>query len=588
MQSQRMLRRFSLSLFSAAVLVYSCLADTVTLKIIAINDFHGYLQSPGKFRADPQSADVPAGGVDVLAGYVARLRSQNPNHVVVSAGDLIGASPLVSALFHDEGTIETMNRLGLDLNAVGNHEFDKGSRELLRMQSGGCSTRDQNTCKGAKVGTPVPFEGARFQFLAANVFDQATGKTIFPPYAIRTYNGVPVAFIGLTLKGTPTMVTPSGVAGLRFDDEAATINALVRELRPQGIRSFVVLIHQGGMQTTKPPVDINACEGGLEGSPIQAIVSQLDDAVDLVISAHTHQAYVCRIANSAGRKILVTSASSYGRLVTDIDVTLDTTTRKAVVVSARNILVDRTNSKIAPDAAIERIVEQYATLAAPISNRVVGHITADIAGTNTPGGESALGDLIADAQLEATRDTGHAVVAFMNRGGIRANLTFASATAGAPSGQVTYGELFTVQPFGNSLVTMTLTGVQLKTLLEQQFKGCSLDFPPGNTSGRFADQILQVSEGFTYTWDSAGAACNKVDPASIKINGVTVVPAEKYRVTANSFLADGGDQLFEFTRGTDRVGGPQDIDALADYFARHETISPGHVDRIKLTAQPNP
>jgi len=588
MQSRRCTLGFLLSILLAFLFVPAASADTITLKIIAINDFHGNLQSPGKFRADPQSPDVPVGGIDVLSGYVASLKAQNPNHVVVTAGDLIGASPLVSSLFHDEGTIETMNRLGLDLSAVGNHEFDKGRQELLRMQSGGCSTRDENTCKGALVGTPVPFEGAHFQFLAANVLDQATGKPIFPAYAIKTYNGVRVAFIGLTLKATPTMVTPSGVAGLRFEDEAATINSLVQQLRGQGISTFIVLIHQGGMQTTKPPVDINACEGGLQGSPIQAIVSQLDDAVDLVISGHTHQAYVCRVANSAGRAIPVTSASSYGRLVTDIDMTLDTATRKAVAITARNILVDRTNAKITPDPATQKIATQYAALAAPLANRVVGRITADITSANTPSGESALGDLIADAQLEATRDSGHAVVAFMNRGGIRANVSFSSPAPGVADGQVTYGQLFTIQPFGNSLVTMTLTGLQLKKLLEQQFKGCALDFPAGNTMGHAADQILQVSQGFTYSWNPAGAACNKVDAGSIQINGVTVVPTDKYRVTMNSFLADGGDQLYEFTLGTERVGGAQDIDALAAYFAAHPSISPGSVDRIKLTPQPTP
>ena len=580
--------RLSPILLLALLLAPPALADTLTVKIIAINDFHGNLQSPGKFRADAQSPDVPAGGADVLAGYVAYLKAQNPNHVVVSAGDLIGASPLVSALFHDEGTIEAMDRLGLDFNAVGNHEFDKGRQELLRMQSGGCSKKDENTCKGAQVGTPVPFEGAHFQFLAANVLDEVSGKPIFPAYVVKTFNGLRVAFIGLTLKATPTMVTPTGVAGLRFADEAATISALVQQLHADGIHSIVVLIHQGGQQTGTPPADINACAGGLEGSPIQAIVNQLDDAVDLVISGHTHQAYICQIANHAGRLIPVSSASAFGRLVTDIDMTLDTTTKKTLAVAARNIVVDRTNTSITADAAIRKIVDQYAALAAPLANRVVGRVTADINMSLAPGGESALGDLIADAQLEATRASGGAVVAFMNRGGIRASLEFSQGALSPGDGRVTYGELFSVQPFGNSLVTMTLTGAQLKILLEEQFKGCTLDFPLGKNLGRVGDQILQVSEGFTYTWNPAGPACEKVDPASIKINGVTVGPTSKYRLTTNSFLADGGDQLYEFTYGTDRVGGPQDIDALAAYFAAHSSVSPIQVERIKRTSSANP
>ena len=566
----------------------SCIADTLTIQIIAFNDFHGYLQSPGKFRADSQSPEVPVGGADMLAGYVLDLREQNRHAVVVAAGDLIGASPLVSALFHDEPTIEILNRLGLEFSSVGNHEFDKGRQELQRIQSGGCSTKDANTCKGAQIATPVPFEGASFQYLAANVLDQATGQPIFPAYATKTFGGVSIAFIGLTLKATPTMVTPSGVAGLRFADEAPTINSLVHELEAKGIHTFVVLIHQGGQQTGKTPVNINACAGDLDGSPVRAIVSQLDDAVDLVISGHTHQAYICRIPNRSGRPIPVTSASSYGRLVTDIDITLDTDTKKAVAVSARNILVDRTNASISPHATIKGMVDRYAALAAPLANRVVGRVTADVTTAVTPAGESALGNLIADAQLEATRDSGHAVIAFMNSGGIRADLPFSPTATGLADGQVTYGELFSAQPFGNSLVTMTLTGAQLKILLEEQFKGCTLDFPPGKNLGRVGNQILQVSEGFTYTWNPAGTACEKVDPASIKINGVEVVPAQRYRVTTNSFLVDGGDQLYEFTRGTDRVGGPQDIDALAAYFAAHPSVSPNQVERIKSTLSANP
>lgn len=561
--------------------------DQVKLKIIAINDFHGYLQSPGNFQADPKFPEVPAGGIDVLAGYVEYLKAQNPYHVVVSAGDLIGASPLVSGLYHDEGTIETMNRLGLEISAVGNHEFDKGRQELQRMQSGGCSTADKNTCKGAEVGTPVPFEGARFEFLAANVFDEATGKTIFPAYAFKTYQGVRVAFIGLTLEGTPGIVRPGGVAGLRFAGEARTVNALVRQLQAQGIQCFVVLIHQGGQQTTEGTADINGCQGGLEGSPIKSIVNKLDDAVDLVISAHTHAAYACQIANSAGRKIPVTSAGSNGLLLTDIDVTIDMTTKKIKGVTAQNMVVDRNNAKIKADAGVKAIVDRYAALAGPIASHVVGSITADITrNTLDASEESALGQLIADAQLEATRNSG-AVVAFTNSGGIRGDLAYSSGDAGTGERKVTYGELFTIQPFQENLVTMTLTGAQLKALLEEQFKGCALDFPAGISAPR-RDSVLQVSEGFTYTWNPAGAACNKIDASSIKVNGVTIDPRRKYRVTTSSYLAEGGDRKYEFTHGTERVDGAQDVDAFAAYFAKHHSISPSRLDRIKISPQPNP
>jgi len=576
------LTSFVLSFLFTVLCSQSAYAEKFTLKIIAVNDFHGNLQSPGNFQGGSQSPKVAAGGIDVLAGYISELKGRNPDNVVVSAGDMVGASPLVSALFHDEGTIETLSRMGLEISAVGNHEFDKGLQELLRLQSGGCSTADQNTCKGAQVGTPAPFEGAKFQYLAANVVDQATGNTILPAYSIKTYKGVPVAFIGLTLKDTPTLVTPSGVAGLRFTDEASTINELVRELQGQGVRSFIVLIHQGGVQTAKGVVDINACEGGLKDSAIVRIVKRLDDAVSLVISAHTHAAYICKIGNSAGRKIPVTSALCYGRVLTNIDVTIDRATKKVIRVRAHNMVVDRGNARITADAGIKAIVDNYAALELPIANRVVGSISADITTKAVASGEFALGDLIADSHLEATRDSGDAVLAFMNPGGIRASLPYSSRIAGVRDGDVTYGELFTVQPFGNSLVTMTLTGAQIKVLLEEQFKGCALDFPAGTTVGRVNNYILQVSKGFSYEWNSAGPPCSKVDAGSMKIGGVPVVATQKYRVTANSFLSDGGDQFYEFTHGGERVGGAQDLDALTAFLNKNPSIQPSTLGRIKV------
>jgi 5'-nucleotidase len=578
-------RRLSCAFVFSLVALSSARADDFKLKIIAFNDFHGNLQSPGKFRANAQSPNVAAGGVDFLAGYVKQLKSEDPYNVVVSAGDLTGASPLASSLFHDEGTIETMNRLGLELNAVGNHEFDHGRKELLRLQRGGCAAHDQNTCKGAETGTPVPFEGAKFEYLAANVFDTSTGKTIFPPYAIKTYNGVQVAFIGLTLKDTPSIVAPAAIAGLRFADEATTINSIVRELHKQGIEIFVVLIHQGGLQVTNGTPDINGCEGGLDGSPIQSVVNKLDDAVDLVISAHSHAAYICRIPNSAGRRIPVTSASSFGRVITDIDMTVDKNAGNLKSIAAENIVVDRTGaSGVMPDNAIKSIADKYASLAAPVANRKVGSVSADITKMRNAAGESALGDLIADADLEATSPpgSGGAVVAFMNEGGIRTDIAFASGTPGVANGDVTHGELFTVEPFGNTLLTMTLTGAQIKDLLEEQFKGCALDSPTGDKDAPPYDRFLQVSQGFTYTWNSAGEKCNKVDSGSIKINGTVVAPSAKYRVTVNNFIADGGDQDYVLTKGTDRLGGPQDLDALAAYFSKHGSLAPSRRERIKM------
>lgn len=554
----------------------------VKVKLIAINDFHGQLESPGTLRNVPATSVLPAplatpvGGVDWMAGYIADIESKNHHTTVVSAGDLIGATPLVSALFHDEGTIETMNRAGLDINAVGNHEFDDGKDELLRMQKGGCHPTDENSCQGSLVGTPVPFEGADFKFLAANVVETATGKTLFPPFTIKEYNDVKVAYIGLTLKETPTIVTPTGVVGLEFKDEAATINALIPKLYKKGVRAIVVLIHQGGTLPVAQAVStINNCDGNLVGSPIKTIVNQLSDKVDLVISGHTHQAYNCMIATkNPSHLIPVTSANSQGRVFTEIDMLINVRTGKVQSVNAANKVVDRTNAAIIPNADIKLIVENYKTLVQPIANRVIGSVTAVLSRTANAAGESVMGDVIADAQLAATKGPGFgdAVVAFMNPGGVRADLTFISGSAGEGDGNVTFGEAFTVQPFGNSLVTMTLTGIQIETLLEQQFVGCPNNQP--------FNRILSASEGFTYEWDSLGAACDKIKPESIKINGVLVDPAASYRVTVNSFMADGGDNFLALQLGTNRLGGAQDSDALEAYFTANSPVAPSLLDRI--------
>jgi 5'-nucleotidase len=608
----RRLRGYKLALSAATVIgLSSCSAAYASspassnwVKLIAFNDFHGQLESPGSFRVTAAAATptVPVGGVDWMAAHVANLKAQNPRSLVVSAGDIIGASPLVSALFHDEPTIEAMNRLGLDFNAVGNHEFDEGKDELLRMQWGGCHPTDSNSCKGAQVGTPVPFEGAKFKFLAANVEDTSNGKTIFPPYAIKQWGKVRIALIGMTLKDTPSIVTPSGVAGLRFTDEAATVNALVPKLRARGVNAIVVLLHQGGTTPQAQALDtINQCSGNLAGTPIPPIMAALDDAVDLVITGHTHQAYNCLLPNRTGRKIPVTSANAQGRVLTDINLLLDTS-GEVVQVNAQNIAVDRTASNLTPNAALQTLVANYKQLATPIANRVIGSITAAMPHNATnAAGETALGDVIADAQLAATQDPsqGGAQVAFMNPGGIRSpGFTFPSSAAGEGDGQVTYGEAFTVQPFGNTLVTLSLTGEQIRILLEQQFVGCnattapsSFNYPAGDV-GQTANRILQVSAGFTYRWSTSAPACQKVDPSSIVLQGQPLLATASYRVTVNNFLADGGDKFFILPKGAERLGGPQDIDALEAWFANPLAdadaaqpgiqVAPGPQNRIQV------
>jgi 5'-nucleotidase len=515
----------------------------VNLQILAINDFHGNIAtSSGSFGG--------TGRADYLAANIRAAEEGADNSIFVSAGDLIGASPLISALFHDEPTIEAMNLMGLDINAVGNHEFDEGPQELLRMQNGGTHPVDGDLDGDA-------FLGADFQFLAANVVDDATGQTLFPPYTVRNYQGVKVAFIGMTLEGTPAIVTPSGVAGLTFNDEVATVNALVPELQKKNIESFVVLLHEGGFSAGGP----NDCGAGLSG-PVADITAQLDDAVDLVIAGHTNDEFVCEIDGK-----WVTMADNRGRLFTDIDVTLNRVTKDMTVVAINN--VPNLQAGVVADPMVTALIDKYDILSAPLANSVIGTITSDITRTGNAAGESALGDVIADAQLAATAAAGFgdAEIAFTNPGGIRDNLDFVS---GGPEfdGEVTFAEAFSTQPFGNSLVTMTLTGDQIDTLLEQQWLGQS------------SARVLQVSAGFTYEWDAAAPDGAKVDPASIVVNGAFLNPLATYRVTVNSFLADGGDNFSILRDGTDRLGGEIDLDAMVNYFMANSPVAPGPQDRI--------
>ncbi len=521
-------------------------AGPVAVKILAINDFHGNLKPPlGGIRIqDPadrtKTVNVPAGGAEHLATAVAQLRAQNPNHVFVAAGDLIGATPLLSALFRDEPTVESLGAMGLEASAVGNHEFDKGAAELLRLQRGGCGSEG---CKG-----PQPFTGAKFQYLAASTVDEKTGRTLLPAYHVKRFQGIPVAFIGLTLKDTPTIVVPSGVAGLRFRDEAETVNELVPQLRAQGIEAIVLLIHEGGV----PTGDYNECPG-ISG-PIVDIVKKLDKAVDLVISGHTHRAYNCRID---GR--LVTSGDKYGTLVTQIDVTLDPKTRDITGARADNVIV-RTD-RFAKDPVQTKLIEVYEKLVVPLARRPVGTVGGAFARDAAPNGETPLGQLIADAQLAATKDAG-AQVALMNPGGIRAALSKPA------DGQVRYEELFAVQPFYNNLVTLTLTGAQLAQLLEQQWAGQPMP------------RLLQVSRGFAYTWDAARPVGQRVVPGSLRLNGQPIEPGAAVRVTVNGFLAAGGDNFSVLKQGRDVRTGMMDIDALEAWLKANPGLLPGAPDRI--------
>lgn len=556
-------------------------AGPVTVKIIGFNDFHGALEPPhyavSATRPDGSAVRVPAGGAAYFASAVARLRDENPNHIVVAAGDLISASPLISAAFLDEPTVLAMNRIGLDLASVGNHEFDRGRAELLRVQNGGC---ERHTVRQPCQVDP-DFPGAHYRYLAANVLTES-GAPIFPAYAIRSFGAgarvVKIGFIGLTLRDTPTHVTPSGVAGLTFADEADTINALIPRMRAEGAESIVVLIHQG--LSTTVGYDDHSC-GGVDGD-LLPILARLDPAVDLVVSGHTHNAYICDYGRiDPSRPFLVTSAGRSGTLLTDIDLSFDPATHRVVGRRADNIIVqsepyrDSTGPvELSPDfprypaePAVAALVARYAEAAHALTARVVGRLQGPATRDRTPSGESVLGDLVADSQLEATRDpgAGSAQIAFMNEAGVRADLVPAA------EGGVTFGQLFAAQPFANYIIVKSLTGRQIRAVLEQQFASGT------NTLAR--PMMLLPSRGLTYSYDLSRPEGSRI--LDLKLDGAPIADGATYRVAMNSFLASGGDNFTVFTQGTDEVRGPQDIEAIEAYIAARSPLPLPEANRIR-------
>jgi 5'-nucleotidase len=551
---------------------------TTDVHVLAFNDLHGNLEA-----ATNNIYGHFAGGAAYLAKAIKDKQAQyGGRQATVFAGDNIGASPLANGLFFEEPSTIATNLMNVDFASVGNHEFDKGKDELLRIQNGGCS---QAGCTGAPYalpggGTTDVFPGANFQYLDANVVVDATGKTLFPGYATKTFRTdhgnkkLAVGFIGEVLKETPTIVTPTGVAGLSFVDEADAANAIIHDRKTKGIGTWVLVIHQGGAQTGTAA--LNGCAGTLAGSDIARIADKLDPAIKVIVSAHTHNEYRCTIT-AGGVTRLVTSAASFGRILTDLTLTLDDKSGELVQASAENQIVDnalnlrvdsttiRQPDPSKEDPAVQAVVSQYVTASAPLANQVIGRIQGDLNRNGSPFGESTLGDVIADAQYVATQPAGlgEAQLAFMNPGGIRADLLFnAISSGGEAPGEVTYGEAFTVQPFGNSLVTKTMTGDMIRRLLQQQFQNCGGTAP---AAGRF----LQISSTFSYESAPGAAACeDKI--GRMWVNGVLVDPTDSFRVTMNNFLAAGGDGFTVFNEGTDALGGAQDIDALVAYFKAAE------------------
>ncbi|MFG3528619.1 bifunctional metallophosphatase/5'-nucleotidase [Streptomyces sp. NPDC047917] len=560
---------------------------TVDVQLLSFNDLHGNLEPPAgsagtvtETQADGTTKAIPAGGVEYLASSLRTARKGHPYSITAAGGDMVGASPLLSGLFHDEPTIEALNKIDLDVTSVGNHEFDEGATELARLQNGGCHPVEGCYEKGKK------FKGADFPYLAANVTSEKSGKPILKPYTVWKKNGVKVGFIGVTLEGTPNIVTANGVKGLKFHDEIETINKYAKELDRQGVKSIVALIHEGGAPASTSynyDCDSSGAGDGISG-PITDIAKGITPKVDALVTGHTHQAYVCTIPDPAGNPRMVTSASSFGKLYTDTTLTYDRRTKDIVRTSVKsagaknpksaNHVVSRDQPKANDMTAL---IARWNTLAAPISNKPQGYITADINGRGSTAPEKPLGDLIADAQLEglAPADKGGAVVAFMNPGGIRADLVH-KASGAEGDGVVTYGESFTVQPFTNMMNVVDLTGAQLVQALQQQVSG----------SNEASPKILQVSKGLTYTLDMTKTGAARVVTDTIKLNGEAIDPAKTYRVAMNEFLAGGGDGFAALGEGTNKLVGASDLDMFNAYLAAHSTaetpLAPPAADRITV------
>jgi 2',3'-cyclic-nucleotide 2'-phosphodiesterase (5'-nucleotidase family) len=557
-------------------------APTVPLQLLSFNDYHGHLAPPTGNDGNLLAADgstIPAGGVEFLTTHLNQLREGHPSTLTVAAGDLIGGSPFLSGLFKDEPSVETLNTLGLDVSGVGNHEFDEGVTELLRMRYGGCHPTEGCFDEDGYSGTAFPY-------LAANVtykdgvkatrpagvkrygswFSAPTGRTVLPPTAIKTVKGVKVGFIGMTLEGTPELVAQAGIRDVDFHDEVETANTAANFLSKRGVKAIVVLLHEGGLPPTGAPFDYTCTDGSGISGPIVQIAQGMSSKVDMLVTGHTHQPYTCVVDDPAGNPRWVTSASSFGRVITETELTLSRKTKDVVRASVTSVNHAVTRD-VAPDPTQTATIAKWDALSAPIANRPVGNVTAAITRSTTRDTESSLADLIADAQLAATSaaDAGGAQMAFMNPGGVRADLTFPSSPAGEGDGVVTFGEAFTVQPFGNLLVSMTLTGAQIETMLEQQWTT--------QTDGSVRFLHLGLSEGFAYSYSRSAPVGAKVDPASITLDGTPIDPAATYRVTVNSFLADGGDGFTVLRDGTDRVGGGGDLDAFTAYLTANSPVT---------------
>lgn len=554
---------YSVSLASTLLACATPPSQPIVINLAAINDFHGHLEAE-KFSIASAGAATPTstvgGGIEIIGAQLQAWRQEDPELLFVGGGDLIGASPSISSLFADEPTLDALSQMGMRASALGNHEFDRGLQELKRQQHGGCdSPQPEKACQ-----YNGRFAGAKFAYIAANVIDKASGQAFFPAYHIAQVKGVKVGLIGAVVRGVPTLVANQHIQGLDFIDEADAINRTIPTLKEQGVKVFVVLIHEGG--STTEAFDQPACSQ-LKG-PIVDIVKRLDPAIKLIISGHSHTGFHCEVA---GRT--VTQAQMYGHLLTRLSLHLDSKTHEVTSVNARNTVMHPTAAPVpaslttligkARDASKAKISQPVARLAVPVVSRKANEA-----------GESPLGNLVADAQLAAVKHLG-AQIAFMNSKGIRGNLESAANNI------TNYGHNSTVLPFANTLVLMSLTGAEIRTLLEQQ---TWLD-----DEGPDGRNILQVSDGFTYTWDRNRPRGQRVIADSVKLNGVNLDDSKEYRIVANNFLAGGGDRVPMFLQGKNIVDTHiKDLDVFIAYLkAREQTGSPagsnsvaGRVKRI--------
>ncbi|HEY5800214.1 MAG TPA: bifunctional metallophosphatase/5'-nucleotidase [Burkholderiaceae bacterium] len=546
-----MIQSFSSPLLRAGLLAASLILPgcasvppaAIELNLVGLNDFHGHLEAQNYTYtsiAEKAPRTTRAGGVLALSSTLQAWRKLDPELILIGSGDLVGASPPLSAMWADEPSLMALDLLGLRVSSVGNHEFDWGKAELLRQQRGGCaSPRPDKACK-----LDGQFAGARFSYLAANVTDTETGQLLLPAYRIEQAHGVKVAFIGAVLRETPSVVKASGVRGLAFGDEAEAINRVLPELRAQGATVFVVLIHQGGY--TSSHFDDPSCRN-LAG-PIVDITRKLDPAIKLVVSGHSHKGYLCKVGETT-----VTQAQNQGLLLSRIALRVDPATKAVLDVQAKNVVMHAEQSGgPAPAADVAALLARVKDRSAALLNRPVARLAVPaVLRKQNAAGESALGDLITDAQLEAGKPYG-AQIAFLNSSTMRAELL------SGPGNVSTHGQSAVVLPFGNDLMVMTLSGAQLEALLNQQ------RFP---SEAQPDGKMLDISSGFTYEWDAKRPAGARVVPGSLRLHGKAVEPNADYRIVANSFIAEGGDDYSVFKQGRDRLDkGISDIGAVTGYL----------------------